>query len=769
MSQLSGIKASYDEFVKTYEWHLVNVHGKPVQRSLRLGGDKVDPAFGGLGPYELTKVMADLHGPEIAGAAEAWFTNAHYLNLFTFTPDYELAKECPPSWAPDSKFLVVTHFENVFVIATPTPTDPSLRRQLTSKLEEKGFTADRAPVLFFVLVPESILAAHIPKARMAGESSVEKLAAALSTSGEVKVDTAQAYSLQEYLDRFTEARDKKLDNAARFMLDFLLARAYSPDDPTKRASDVHIEPGPPDGNFRVRYRINGRAVDYGMAPMSVYTQFATAIKGTCSGMVVTDRGMIQDGRYRLKLRTGVGKVVKLDLRVSCMPSGSETGGDAPEKFVFRILDSSGERPTITETVGGDVKLEQLIRKVLDLPKGMILLTGPTGCGKCLGKGTLVMMADGSLRKVEEVVRGDLLMGPDSRPRRVLRTNVGHGKLYTIIPAEGAGKPWVCNDVHVMTLQNGEGEIFDLPLNELVAKRASGELGPTYLFRVPTLFGKSHLPEQFGWSCEESGEGDYYGFTLDGDGRFLLGDYTVTHNTTTLSRFILELGRDPTWTIFTLEDPIEYEYNDANLRVTQIQIDRDRGVTFATGLRCLLRSDPDIILVGEMRDEETAELAVRAALTGHQVLSTLHTNDAVGAVSRLVDMKVKPYLVADTLSCVIAQRLLQKLCPSCKQSYSLSESVKKDLPEEYRTGSYARSVGCPDCGGSGYKGRVPCVDVMYVDSEMREMIASEASSQVMKEYNEKHYSPGLFKRALGLARQGTIDILTAFSVKDDVTN
>ena len=181
-------------------------------------------------------------------------------------------------------------------------------------------------------------------------------------------------------------------------------------------------------------------------------------------------------------------------------------------------------------------------------------------------------------------------------------------------------------------------------------------------------------------------------------------------------------------IITIEDPVEYQLAG----ITQVQVNNKAGLTFASGLRSMMRADPDIIMVGEIRDRETAQIAIEAALTGHLVLSTLHTNDAPGAVTRLIEMGVEPFLVGSAVDCVVAQRLARLLCEECKRRTTLTSEVMRangfnlglDL-EAYEP------VGCARCGGSGYKGRIGLYEVMWVSDTIRSMaVAREPAETIM---------------------------------------
>ncbi len=179
-------------------------------------------------------------------------------------------------------------------------------------------------------------------------------------------------------------------------------------------------------------------------------------------------------------------------------------------------------------------------------------------------------------------------------------------------------------------------------------------------------------------------------------------------------------------IITIEDPVEYTLDG----LAQAQVNPRAGMTFETGLRSILRQDPDIIMVGEIRDRETANIAVHSALTGHLVLSTLHTNDAASTVTRLVEMGIEPFLVTSSVSCVIGQRLLRKICPECKESYYPTPSIHKTFQIREDVLLY-RGKGCPACKYKGYRGRTGVYEVLVMDDELRELIISKAPSEVLK--------------------------------------
>jgi len=191
--------------------------------------------------------------------------------------------------------------------------------------------------------------------------------------------------------------------------------------------------------------------------------------------------------------------------------------------------------------------------------------------------------------------------------------------------------------------------------------------------------------------------------------------------------ILNAINKPDINIMTLEDPVEYRVNN----IRQIQLNRKAGMTFASGLRSILRQDPDVIMVGEIRDSETAAVAIQAAQTGHRLLSTVHTNDAAGAIARFIDMGIEPFLISSVLLVSFAQRLVRTICPYCKESYSPSEKAYISLgitPEKAKTANFQRGKGCYQCKNTGYKGRTGIFEVLTNNEMIQEMILKRKSSQ-----------------------------------------
>jgi general secretion pathway protein E len=208
--------------------------------------------------------------------------------------------------------------------------------------------------------------------------------------------------------------------------------------------------------------------------------------------------------------------------------------------------------------------------------------------------------------------------------------------------------------------------------------------------------------------------------------FLTGP-TGSGKTTTLYAFLNRIN-GPSRKIITIEDPIEYQMKG----VTQVQVQPAIGLTFAQGLRSMLRHDPDVMMVGEVRDLETAEIAIRVALTGHLVFSTLHTNDAAGAVARLEDIGVEPYLISSSINCVIAQRLVRVICPSCREETPAPPDLLKEFGVEGVTPTLFRGRGCPLCKSTGFQGRTVIYEILPIDDDIREMVASRQPSHLIRE-------------------------------------
>jgi general secretion pathway protein E len=335
--------------------------------------------------------------------------------------------------------------------------------------------------------------------------------------------------------------------------------------------------------------------------------------------------------------------------------------------------------------------------------------------------------DGALRDVVEPRRG-LHPAMVSRIKVMASLDIAEKRL----PQDGrialrvAGRPV---DVRVSTIPTGSGERVVLRLLDKQAGRLTlDNLGMAKESRdaVDTLIHEPH-------------------------GIFLVTGPTGSGKTTTLYSALSRLDRK-TRNILTVEDPIEYELDG----VGQTQVNPRIEMTFARALRAILRQDPDIVMIGEIRDLETAQIAVQASLTGHLVLATLHTNDAPGAVTRLIDMGIEPYLLASSLNGVLAQRLVRKLCPECRAPYEPDESERTIFGRNCVDRIY-RAVGCGACNFTGYKGRTGIYELLTVDEDMRRLVHDTVAEREVRAHAVRQGMLRLREDGLRWVREGVTSL------------
>ena len=259
---------------------------------------------------------------------------------------------------------------------------------------------------------------------------------------------------------------------------------------------------------------------------------------------------------------------------------------------------------------------------------------------------------------------------------------------------------------------------------------------------------ARLPDLAGLGLDEAQRRTLLEVVRSPQGLILLTGPTGSGKTNTLYAALTQ-GVDRTRNVITLEDPVEIELQG----ISQVQVDDRSGLSFAQGLRSCLRQDPDVILVGEIRDRETADLAVRAALTGHLVMSTLHTLDAAAAVTRLVDMGVAPYLVTSSLSLVVSQRLVRVPCPACCVSDTDAPAIVADLGPFDTAGDWVRAVGCPACADTGYAGRTAVLEMLPVTPRVRAALLSGQPEDAVRCAARADGVPSLLDAGLAAARSG----------------
>lgn len=245
-----------------------------------------------------------------------------------------------------------------------------------------------------------------------------------------------------------------------------------------------------------------------------------------------------------------------------------------------------------------------------------------------------------------------------------------------------------------------------------------------------------------------------------NGIILISGPTGSGKTTTLYSILNKLNK-PDVNIITVEDPVEYTLNGIN----QVQVKETIGLTFAAALRSILRQDPDIVLIGEIRDKETAQIATQAALTGHLVLSTIHTNSSPATITRLIDMGIEPFLIASSVICIISQRLVRKLCDKCKQKYNPDIEMIKRLgisEKDANDITFYKPVGCEECFNTGYKGRLAIFEVMEIDDEISHLIVERADANVIRQ-------KAIEKGMVLLGKDGLRRVIKGQTTIDEVLN
>lgn len=247
------------------------------------------------------------------------------------------------------------------------------------------------------------------------------------------------------------------------------------------------------------------------------------------------------------------------------------------------------------------------------------------------------------------------------------------------------------------------------------------------------------------------------------GMVLLSGPTGSGKTTTLYSGLLEL-KGNSLNITTIEDPVEYQID----RINQVQVNKRKDVTFAAGLRAFLRQDPDVIMVGEIRDQETADIAIRAALTGHMVFSTIHANDAPTTATRLVSMGVEPFMASSALTLVAAQRLVRKVCKSCLKEYTPGDDILLALGLKSDSMTFMHGEGCVSCKGRGYSGRIALIEMLFVTKNIRQMIAEGRNANELRDAALENGMTTLRDSGLAKARLGqtTVEEVLRVCISDD---
>jgi type IV pilus assembly protein PilB len=349
-----------------------------------------------------------------------------------------------------------------------------------------------------------------------------------------------------------------------------------------------------------------------------------------------------------------------------------------------------------------------------------------------------------------------------------------GVLYEMVPPPKQLGPAIISRIKVM----GNLDIAErrLPQDGRIELTLGGNPVDLRIAILPTIYGESCVMRVLDRSNVELSL-DRIGLRQDDYETFVRlinkpnGIVTVTGptgsgKTTTLYAALAQLN-DIETKILTVEDPVEYDIDG----LCQCQVNEEAGLTFGKALRSFLRQDPDVILVGEIRDLETASIAVQASLTGHLVLSTLHTNDAPSSVIRLVDLGLEPFLLTATIEGVVAQRLVRTVCKKCKEPYTPKEEELMELnmtPDMVRGKSFSRGRGCENCNNSGYRGRMALFEIMTMDDEMRDLIMKQANTAILRAHARKRGMRSLRECGmLGIYEgQTTIDEVVRETISDE---
>ncbi len=339
-----------------------------------------------------------------------------------------------------------------------------------------------------------------------------------------------------------------------------------------------------------------------------------------------------------------------------------------------------------------------------------------------------------------------------------------GVLYEIPPPAKHLLPAIVSRVKI--LSNLDIAERRLPQDGVFFVKVDNKAIDIRVSTIPAIFGEKVVMRILDKSATPLNLGDL-GFDPDDLERFrkaiisphglvLITGPTGSGKTTTLYAALNEI-KSPRKNISTVEDPVEYKMEGIN----QVQIKPNIGFTFAGALRAFLRQDPDIIMVGEVRDLETAQICIRASLTGHLVLSTLHTNDAPSAISRLIDIGLEPYLISSSLIMVGAQRLVRRLCPECKEAYETTPSLAKDFGIKQEL--LYKPKGCDYCGHTGYRGRIAIYEIILINDRLRELIARGASLGDIKDKVKEIGSRTLLQSGIKKAEEGMTSIEEVLSI------
>ncbi len=419
-----------------------------------------------------------------------------------------------------------------------------------------------------------------------------------------------------------------------------------------------------------------------------------------------------------------------------------------EQLSSQYQHSSNANMQLMEQIGDEVNLNKLVE---ELPENVDLLEAEDDA-------PIIKLINALLSEAIREGASDIHVEPYERSLSVrLRVD---GVMREVLSPDRKLASLLVSRIKVMAKMDiAEKRV---PQDGRIAVRIAGRALDVRVSSLPSTYGERIVMrlldkqaarlglEQLGMQAEKMQR--FRQLLLQPNGILLVTGPTGSGKTTTLYAG-LNLLNNRSRNILTVEDPVEYAIDG----IGQTQVNNKAGMTFAKGLRAMLRQDPDVLMIGEIRDYETAEIAVQASLTGHLVLSTLHTNNALGAITRLQDIGVDAYLIASSLKGVLAQRLVRKLCDHCKQPVTISDEQAAILGDSQLSGQTAHAAnGCEQCKQSGYRGRIGVYELLQVDRELAELIHDQAGESQLRRYLDSRMST-LNNEATNLVRQGSTSV------------
>ena len=482
-----------------------------------------------------------------------------------------------------------------------------------------------------------------------------------------------------------------------------------------------------------------------MLPESISRRFCLVAVGEVDGRVIVAMSdplnVVAIDTIALKIKRQIKVVISSPNAIKQALEAIYHGSDLEEQRLRDLVETAVDGE---QDADGDLLIEDITEEEVEN-------------AAAASKAPVIRFVDLLLSQATKSRASDIHIEPQERSMSI-RMRID-GRLREMVPPARKMQAAIATRIKILSkLDIAERR---LPQDGRFKMKASGRAIDVRVSSLPTIYGEkivmrildasavNHNIDQIGFEPELLSR---FKKTLDQPhGIIVVTGPTGSGKSTTLYSALNYL-KDPAKNITTVEDPVEHRLAGIN----QIQVRSDIGLTFASCLRSILRQDPDIVLIGEIRDKETMEIAIQASLTGHLVLSTFHTNDAPSAISRFCFMGMERYLLASTLDLIVAQRLVRRICEKCKEPIELNEEVIKRLnikPEELSQITFIRGKGCTACGGTGYLGRLPVFEFLPLDNDIREAIVSGANeAQIRKMARDKGFG-GVLESGVSKIKQG----------------